>query len=75
MSNNDPVEELRRQYPTILTTAHMAEMMHSAGDQQGTEVGVSRDEDALQPASRRQDFRIGSRPQPDLGDMLRLVTV
>ena len=28
MSNNDPVEELRRQYPTILTTAHVAEMMH-----------------------------------------------
>lgn len=28
MSNTDPVEELRRQYPTILTTAHVAEMMH-----------------------------------------------
>lgn len=28
MSNPDPVEELRRLYPTILTTAHVAEMMH-----------------------------------------------
>lgn len=24
----DPAEELRRLYPTILTTAHVAEMMH-----------------------------------------------
>ena len=29
MSNPDPIEELRRQYPPILTTAHVAEMMHS----------------------------------------------
>jgi excisionase family DNA binding protein len=28
MSNTDPIEELRRLYPTILTTAHVAEMMH-----------------------------------------------
>ncbi len=28
MSDTDPVEELRRQYPPILTTAHVAEMMH-----------------------------------------------
>jgi excisionase family DNA binding protein len=28
MSNPDPIEELRRLYPTILTTAHVAEMMH-----------------------------------------------
>ena len=28
MSNPDPVEELRRLYPPILTTAHVAEMMH-----------------------------------------------
>ena len=29
MSNPDPIEELRRLYPPILTTAHVAEMMHS----------------------------------------------
>ena len=29
MSNQDPIEELRRLYPPILTTAHVAEMMHS----------------------------------------------
>ena len=29
MSDSDPVEELRRLYPPILTTAHVAEMMHS----------------------------------------------
>lgn len=28
MSEIDPIEELRQQYPTILTTAHVAEMMH-----------------------------------------------
>lgn len=28
MSNSDPIEELRRLYPPILTTAHVAEMMH-----------------------------------------------
>jgi excisionase family DNA binding protein len=28
MSNSDPLEELRRLYPPILTTAHVAEMMH-----------------------------------------------
>ncbi|HZD23351.1 MAG TPA: helix-turn-helix domain-containing protein [Acidimicrobiia bacterium] len=28
MSNPDPVEELRRLYPPILTTAHVAKMMH-----------------------------------------------
>ncbi len=28
MSNSDPKEELRRLYPPILTTAHVAEMMH-----------------------------------------------
>ena len=28
MSNTDPVDELRRLYPPILTTAHVAEMMH-----------------------------------------------
>jgi excisionase family DNA binding protein len=28
MSNLDPIEELRRLYPPILTTAHVAEMMH-----------------------------------------------
>jgi excisionase family DNA binding protein len=28
MSNPDPIEELRRLYPPILTTAHVAEMMH-----------------------------------------------
>lgn len=28
MSSPDPVEELRRLYPPILTTAHVAEMMH-----------------------------------------------
>jgi excisionase family DNA binding protein len=28
MSNPDPFEELRRLYPPILTTAHVAEMMH-----------------------------------------------
>lgn len=28
MSNIDPADELRRLYPTILTTAHVAEMMH-----------------------------------------------
>jgi excisionase family DNA binding protein len=27
MSNLDPIEELRRLYPPILTTAHVAEMM------------------------------------------------
>ena len=26
---SDPIEELRRLYPPILTTAHVAEMMHS----------------------------------------------
>lgn len=28
MSNSDPLEELRRLCPPILTTAHVAEMMH-----------------------------------------------
>ncbi|MBT8251061.1 MAG: helix-turn-helix domain-containing protein [Acidimicrobiia bacterium] len=28
MSTTDPADELRRLYPTILTTAHVAEMMH-----------------------------------------------
>lgn len=28
MSNIDPADELRRLYPPILTTAHVAEMMH-----------------------------------------------
>ena len=28
MSNPDPFDELRRLYPPILTTAHVAEMMH-----------------------------------------------
>lgn len=28
MSDQDPIEELRRLYPPILTTAHVAEMMH-----------------------------------------------
>jgi len=28
MSTLDPAEELRRLYPPILTTAHVAEMMH-----------------------------------------------
>jgi excisionase family DNA binding protein len=28
MSNPDPIEELRRLYPPILTTAHVVEMMH-----------------------------------------------
>lgn len=28
MSTSDPTEELRRLYPPILTTAHVAEMMH-----------------------------------------------
>lgn len=28
MSDLDPAEELRRLYPPILTTAHVAEMMH-----------------------------------------------
>ena len=28
MSKTDPLEELRRLYPPILTTAHVAEMMH-----------------------------------------------
>lgn len=28
MSRSHPIEELRRLYPTILTTAHVAEMMH-----------------------------------------------
>lgn len=28
MSDPDPIEELRRLYPPILTTAHVAEMMH-----------------------------------------------
>lgn len=28
MSEDDPAEELRRLYPPILTTAHVAEMMH-----------------------------------------------
>jgi excisionase family DNA binding protein len=28
MSDADPAEELRRLYPTILTTAHVAEMLH-----------------------------------------------
>lgn len=28
MSSSDPAEELRRLYPPILTTAHVAEMMH-----------------------------------------------
>jgi excisionase family DNA binding protein len=28
MSNPDPIEELRKLYPPILTTAHVAEMMH-----------------------------------------------
>jgi len=29
MSKTDPAEELRRLYPPLLTTAHVAEMMHS----------------------------------------------
>lgn len=29
MADTDPTEELRRLYPPILTTAHVAEMMHS----------------------------------------------
>lgn len=28
MNHQDPLEELRRLYPPILTTAHVAEMMH-----------------------------------------------
>ena len=28
MSSTDPAEELRRLYPPILTTAHVADMMH-----------------------------------------------
>ena len=28
MSRTDPADELRRLYPTILTTAHVAQMMH-----------------------------------------------
>lgn len=28
MANFDPTDELRRLYPPILTTAHVAEMMH-----------------------------------------------
>lgn len=28
MTDPDPLEELRRLYPPILTTAHVAEMMH-----------------------------------------------
>ena len=28
MSETDPAEELRRLYPPLLTTAHVAEMMH-----------------------------------------------
>lgn len=28
MSSSDPADELRRLFPTILTTAHVAEMMH-----------------------------------------------
>lgn len=28
MSKTDPADELRRLYPTILKTAHVAEMMH-----------------------------------------------
>ena len=28
MSKTDPADELRRLYPPILTTAHVAEMMH-----------------------------------------------
>ena len=28
MDESDPIEELRRLYPPILTTAHVAEMMH-----------------------------------------------
>ncbi|HWB90084.1 MAG TPA: helix-turn-helix domain-containing protein [Acidimicrobiia bacterium] len=28
MSNPNPIEELRRLFPPILTTAHVAEMMH-----------------------------------------------
>ncbi len=28
MPNSDPTEELRRLYPPVLTTAHVAEMMH-----------------------------------------------
>ncbi|MDH3538402.1 MAG: helix-turn-helix domain-containing protein [Acidimicrobiia bacterium] len=28
MSSSDPTEELRRLYPPILTTAHVADMMH-----------------------------------------------
>lgn len=28
MSNPDPFDELRKLYPPILTTAHVAEMMH-----------------------------------------------
>ncbi len=28
MSNSDPLDELRSLYPPILTTAHVAEMMH-----------------------------------------------
>ena len=29
MSKPDPADELRRLYPPLLTTAHVAEMMHS----------------------------------------------
>ena len=29
MSKTDPADELRRLYPPLLTTAHVAEMMHS----------------------------------------------
>lgn len=33
MGDIGPIEELRRQYPTILTTAHVAEMTHcTVGD-------------------------------------------
>ncbi|MGH8926322.1 MAG: helix-turn-helix domain-containing protein [Acidimicrobiia bacterium] len=28
MAEQDPADELRRLYPTLLTTAHVAEMMH-----------------------------------------------
>ncbi|HJQ96598.1 MAG TPA: helix-turn-helix domain-containing protein [Acidimicrobiia bacterium] len=28
MARDDPAEELRRLYPPLLTTAHVAEMMH-----------------------------------------------
>lgn len=28
MTAQDPADELRRLYPTIMTTAHVAEMMH-----------------------------------------------